>query len=120
MYYIGYSPLFVNLFSFADILWLNHSLRYGYYHDIAQADLPYVKIPLHTVIKLTPKAYGCDEERYDLLCVRCELAHQCLSFERYPVPIKAVDTHRPKPGAKQPQFPLSRTGREYFADHLKA
>lgn len=29
-----------------------------------QADLPYIKIPLHTVIKLTPKAYGCDEERY--------------------------------------------------------
>lgn len=30
------------------------------------------------MIKLTPKAYGCDEERFK-------------------VPIKAVDTHRPKP-----------------------
>ena len=38
--------------------------RYAYFHDMPQADLPYIKIPLHTVIKLTPKAYGCDEERY--------------------------------------------------------
>jgi 6-phosphofructo-2-kinase/fructose-2,6-biphosphatase 2 len=39
-------------------------LRYAYFHNLTQADLPYIKIPLHTVIKLTPKAYGCDEERY--------------------------------------------------------
>lgn len=38
-------------------------LSYAYFHNLPQADLPYVKIPLHTVIKLTPKAYGCDEER---------------------------------------------------------
>jgi 6-phosphofructo-2-kinase/fructose-2,6-biphosphatase 2 len=37
---------------------------YAYFHNLPQADLPYIKIPLHTVIKLTPKAYGCDEERY--------------------------------------------------------
>lgn len=37
--------------------------RYAYFHNLPQVDLPYVKIPLHTVIKLTPKAYGCDEER---------------------------------------------------------
>jgi 6-phosphofructo-2-kinase / fructose-2,6-biphosphatase 2 len=44
---------------------------YAYFHDLPQDDLPYIKIPLHTVIKLTPKAYGCDEERYSngfLLC----------------------------------------------------
>ncbi|KAF8298164.1 bifunctional 6-phosphofructo-2-kinase/fructose-2,6-bisphosphate 2-phosphatase [Clavulina sp. PMI_390] len=51
---------------------------YAYFHNLSQADLPYIKIPLHTVIKLTPKAYGCEEERFK-------------------VPIKAVDTHRPKP-----------------------
>lgn len=51
---------------------------YAYFHNLSQEDLPYIKIPLHTVIKLTPKAYGCDEERFK-------------------VPIKAVDTHRPKP-----------------------
>lgn len=34
-------------------------------------------MPLHTVIKLTPKAYGCEEETFSL-------------------PIEAVDTHRPR------------------------
>ncbi|KAG0152180.1 hypothetical protein CROQUDRAFT_650257 [Cronartium quercuum f. sp. fusiforme G11] len=51
---------------------------YAYFHNLNQEELPYIKIPLHTVIKLTPKAYGCDEERYSL-------------------PIEAVDTTRPKP-----------------------
>ncbi|KAH9813861.1 6-phosphofructo-2-kinase-domain-containing protein [Melampsora americana] len=51
---------------------------YAYFHNLNQEELPYIKIPLHTVIKLTPKAYGCDEERYS-------------------VPIEAVDTTRPKP-----------------------
>lgn len=37
--------------------------RYAYFQNLPQVDLPYIKIPLHTVIKLTPKAYGCDEER---------------------------------------------------------
>lgn len=51
---------------------------YAYFHNLPQEDLPYIKIPLHTVIKLTPKAYGCDEERFTL-------------------PIEAVDTTRPRP-----------------------
>ncbi|POW01384.1 hypothetical protein PSTT_12501 [Puccinia striiformis] len=51
---------------------------YAYFHNYNQDELPYLKIPLHTVIKLTPKAYGCDEERFTL-------------------PIEAVDTTRPKP-----------------------
>ncbi|CAE6436930.1 unnamed protein product [Rhizoctonia solani] len=51
---------------------------YAYFHNLSQEELPYINIPLHTVIKLTPKAYGCDEERYTL-------------------PIGAVSTHRPKP-----------------------
>jgi len=37
--------------------------RYAYFHNQPQDELPYINIPLHTVIKLTPKAYGCDEER---------------------------------------------------------
>jgi len=54
---------------------------YAYFHNLPQEDLPYIKIPLHTVIKLTPKAYGCAEDRYKLN-------------------IDAVDTHRPKPMPK--------------------
>ncbi|KAL8569442.1 hypothetical protein ACOMHN_054157 [Nucella lapillus] len=42
-------------------------------------DLPYLKVPLHTVIKLTPVAYGCRVE-----------------FLALDVP--AVNTHREKPG----------------------
>ena len=41
-------------------------------------ELPYLQVPLHTIIKLTPVAYGCKVENIIL-------------------PIDAVDTHRPKP-----------------------
>lgn len=40
--------------------------------------LPYIEVPLHTIIKLTPVAYGC----------RMEEIH---------MPIEAVNTHRAKP-----------------------
>ncbi|KAI9207001.1 histidine phosphatase superfamily [Polychytrium aggregatum] len=50
---------------------------YSYFLNYSHDELPYVKIPLHTVIKLTPKAYGCLEERF-------------------PVDVPAVDTHRNK------------------------
>lgn len=29
-----------------------------------QEELPYIKIPLHTLIELTPKAYHCEEKFY--------------------------------------------------------
>lgn len=41
-------------------------------------ELPYLKVPLHTIIKLTPVAYGC-------------------RVEHIPLNIPAVDTHREKP-----------------------
>lgn len=46
--------------------------------ELPQEQLPYIKVPLHTLIRISPRAYGCEEERYSL-------------------PIEAVDTHRPKP-----------------------
>jgi len=49
----------------------------GYFLDRPLEDLPYIKVPLHTLIKLTPQAYGCEAE-----------------FIRFP--IEAYDTHRPK------------------------
>ncbi|CEQ39868.1 SPOSA6832_01426, partial [Sporobolomyces salmonicolor] len=60
---------------FGGFFWACHS------HNLPQEELPYIKIPLHTVIKLTPKAYGCDEERFAL-------------------PIEAVDTTRPRPASR--------------------
>lgn len=47
---------------------------YAYFMNYNQEDLPYIKIPLHTVIELTPKAYGCEEKRYkgnNAVCFVC-------------------------------------------------
>jgi 6-phosphofructo-2-kinase/fructose-2,6-biphosphatase 2 len=100
---IRLEPVIMELERQENILIVGHQaiLRclYAYFLDLPQADLPYIKIPLHTVIKLTPKAYGCDEERYTL-------------------PIGAVDTHRPKPKtAHQPNMSVANTGREYYGEH---
>ncbi|KAK2460993.1 hypothetical protein APHAL10511_007463 [Amanita phalloides] len=92
-------PVIMELERQENILIIGHQaiLRclYAYFHDLPQDDLPYIKVPLHTVIKLTPKAYGCDEERY-------------------PLPISAVDTHRPKPHAGQ-VVAQTYTGRQYYS-----
>ncbi|KOX72420.1 6-phosphofructo-2-kinase/fructose-2,6-bisphosphatase [Melipona quadrifasciata] len=50
----------------------------AYFLDKSADELPYLEVPLHTIIKLTPVAYGC------------KVGHIRL-------PIDAVDTHRPKP-----------------------
>jgi len=50
----------------------------AYFVDTDAEELPYTKVPLHTVIKLTPMAYGCLME-----CI--------------PLPVEAVNTHRDKP-----------------------
>ncbi|MCA9573384.1 MAG: histidine phosphatase family protein, partial [Myxococcales bacterium] len=39
---------------------------YGYFMDRAPADVPHLEMPLHTVIELEPKAYGCEEVRHPL------------------------------------------------------
>ena len=54
-----------------------NSFADAYFLNLPKESLPYIHIPLHTIIKLTPKAYGCEE-----------------SFIK--VGIEAVDTHRPK------------------------
>jgi len=50
----------------------------AYFLEKPLSDLPYISVPLHTLIKLTPVAYGCEIEYIRL-------------------PIDAVDTHRPRP-----------------------
>uniref|UniRef100_A0A3Q1H9U7 6-phosphofructo-2-kinase domain-containing protein n=1 Tax=Anabas testudineus TaxID=64144 RepID=A0A3Q1H9U7_ANATE len=50
----------------------------AYFLDKTADELPYLKCPLHTVLKLTPIAYGCKVEPF------------CLGVE-------AVNTHRDKP-----------------------
>ncbi|MCG8592000.1 MAG: 6-phosphofructo-2-kinase/fructose-2,6-bisphosphatase [Proteobacteria bacterium] len=36
---------------------------YTYFMDLPLTECPHVPIPLHTVIELTPRAYGCEETR---------------------------------------------------------
>ncbi|SAM05372.1 hypothetical protein [Absidia glauca] len=50
---------------------------YAYFMNLDHDQLPYARVPLHTLIELTPTAYHC-EEKY------------------YKVDIEAVDTYRPK------------------------
>uniref|UniRef100_A0A8C9SWD4 6-phosphofructo-2-kinase/fructose-2,6-bisphosphatase 4-like n=1 Tax=Scleropages formosus TaxID=113540 RepID=A0A8C9SWD4_SCLFO len=50
----------------------------AYFLDKPAEELPYLKCPLHTVLKLTPVAYGCKIEYISLN-------------------VEAVDTHRAKP-----------------------
>lgn len=40
---------------------------YAYFMNLKREDAPYVSIPLNTIIKLSPHAYGCNEERICLM-----------------------------------------------------
>ncbi|KAG0025306.1 Fructose-2,6-bisphosphatase [Podila clonocystis] len=81
-------PVIMDLERQRNILIIGHQaiLRciYAYFMNHSHEKLPYIKIPLHTLIQLTPKAYTCEEKRYK-------------------VDIEAVDTHRPKPRAGAPK-----------------
>lgn len=56
----------------------------AYFLDKSAEDLPYLKCPLHTVLKLTPVAYGCKVEMFYLN-------------------VEAVNTHRDRPLGKIPK-----------------
>lgn len=75
-------PVIMELERQTDVLVVSHQavLRclLAYFLDKSPEELPYLEVPLHTVIKLTPVAYGCKVEHIKL-------------------PIDAVDTHRSKP-----------------------
>ncbi|KAI8594404.1 histidine phosphatase superfamily, partial [Dissophora ornata] len=75
-------PVIMDLERQDDILIIGHQaiLRclYAYFMNYSHERLPYIKIPLHTLIEITPGPYTCEEKRFK-------------------VDIAAVDTHRPKP-----------------------
>ncbi|KAF9560296.1 Fructose-2,6-bisphosphatase [Mortierella alpina] len=77
-------PVIMDLERTDNILIIGHQaiLRclYAYFMNYSHERLPYIKIPLHTVIQLSPGPYACEEKRFK-------------------VDIEAVDTHRPKPKA---------------------
>ena len=39
---------------------------YAYLMDRPLREVPYLPIPLHTVIELVPTTYSCDEKRFEL------------------------------------------------------
>ena len=51
---------------------------FGYLVGVRVEEIPYLRIPLHVVVRVTPTAYGCEVREYTSR-------------------VSAVDTHRPKP-----------------------
>jgi len=52
----------------------------AYFLEKPLSELPYIKVPLHTLIKITPVASGCQVEQIQF-------------------PVGGVDTHRPRPSS---------------------
>ena len=50
----------------------------AYFQEIDEEELPYLEVPMHTVLTLEPRAYGCHVTKNKL-------------------PVDCVNTHRPKP-----------------------
>lgn len=53
----------------------------AYFLDKNREELPYLKVPLHSLIRLTPVAYGCNMD--------------LIKFD-----VDAVDTHRDRPSVR--------------------
>ncbi|XP_061112858.1 6-phosphofructo-2-kinase/fructose-2,6-bisphosphatase 2-like isoform X1 [Conger conger] len=74
----------------------------AYFLDKSADNLPYLKCPLHTVLKLTPVAYGCKVDTFDLN-------------------VAAVNTHRDKPldkvGKEPAPFPMRRNSYTPLSSH---
>ncbi|KUI59398.1 Fructose-2,6-bisphosphatase [Cytospora mali] len=66
---IRLEPIIMELERSEDILIVTHQavLRciYAYFMKRDQEKSPWMHVPLHTLIKLTPRAYGTDEQRWD-------------------------------------------------------
>jgi len=47
---------------------------YAFYMGLSRAEAPYVSVPLNCVLKLTPTAFSCAEERFNLYTPKVELS----------------------------------------------
>ena len=61
-------PVIMELERHENILIIAHQATircmYAYFMNLEHDELPYARIPLHTVIELVPRAYGCEEKLY--------------------------------------------------------
>ncbi|KKY20842.1 putative fructose-bisphosphatase [Phaeomoniella chlamydospora] len=65
---IRLEPIIMELERSENVLIITHQavIRciYAYFMDLKQSDSPWMEVPLHTLMKLTPRAYGTDEQRF--------------------------------------------------------
>lgn len=65
---IRLEPIIMELERSEDVIIVTHQavIRciYAYYMNVPQEKSPWMQIPLHTLIKLTPRAYNTQEQRY--------------------------------------------------------
>jgi 6-phosphofructo-2-kinase/fructose-2,6-biphosphatase 2 len=65
---IRLEPIIMELERAENILIITHQAVvrciYAYFMDLPQTKSPWMEVPLHTLMKLTPKAYGTHEERF--------------------------------------------------------
>ena len=65
---IRLEPIIMELERSENIIIVTHQavLRciYAYYMNVPQEKSPWMEVPLHTLIKLTPRAYGTEEQRF--------------------------------------------------------
>lgn len=52
----------------------------AYFDNKDRTELPYLNVPLHTVIKLTPKAYNCQIEMFKF---KIDAVDTCKQFGRH-------------------------------------
>ena len=62
---VGHQVRSSNIFTASPNIFHQAVLRclLGYFLEVPEDKMPYIEVPLHTVIKLTPVAYGCKVRR---------------------------------------------------------
>jgi broad specificity phosphatase PhoE len=65
---IRLEPIIMELERSENVIIVTHQavLRciYAYFHNMSQEQSPWMEVPLHTLMKLTPRAYGTEEHRF--------------------------------------------------------
>jgi 6-phosphofructo-2-kinase/fructose-2,6-biphosphatase 2 len=73
---------------------------YAYFMGLTHEQLPYARIPLHTIIELKSKAFSCEEKLYKSIVAKDKMNYfsetYIYIFFSPLVDVGAVDTFRPK------------------------
>ncbi|KAL2811670.1 hypothetical protein BJX63DRAFT_422212 [Aspergillus granulosus] len=98
---IRLEPIIMELERSENVIIVTHQavLRciYAYFLNVAQEQSPWMEVPLHTLIKLTPRAYGTEEQRFkaDIPAVSTWRAKgTSAKHQDYPTELKPRDKSR--------------------------